>query len=111
MSNLKNNQRILGRLIGIFNQLITAELLLSGPDQRKISTEADRIQQTINDLRGKILDDWIGKAPNIKSQLAAATQKVEDAVEDIEDDIDTAKKVVKIIGVVDDVLGVVRPLL
>ena len=112
---LQTNRRALNRCLDVFRSTSDAkfELLLAGrnADADKVDAKLDDLEKSINGLRGKMLDDWSAKVPDLLVELGAMNTEVQDAVDDIKDDIETATKVVELIGKVDSVVNFIRPLL
>lgn len=71
----------------------------------------DKLELLIRVLRGKIFDDWAAKIPDLRKKLAKMNSEAQEAIDDIEDDIETAKKIVDLIGKVDKVVGLLGPIL
>jgi hypothetical protein len=112
---LHTNRRVLNRCLDVFRSFSDAkfELLLAGrnADADKLDAKLDDLEKSINNLRGKMLDDWSAKVPDLLVELGAMNTEVQDAVDDIKDDIETATKVVELIGKADSVVNFIRPLL
>ncbi len=104
-TNANTNRRILRILLEIKNKVIDAEVKLlangKGDDAKKLADGIDNLDKIIRQLRGKILDDWLAKVDDFRVKLGAMNAEVQEAVDDIKDDIETAKRVVKLIGYVD----------
>lgn len=102
------NRRILRILLDIKNRVIDAEvkLLVNGKndDAKKLAEGIDNLDKIIRQLRGKILDDWLTKVDDFRTKLGIMNAEVQEAIDDIKDDIETAKRVVKLIGYVDKVV-------
>ncbi len=117
MSNttLKINRRVLHKTLNVFRHISDAkfELLLAGRDSdaEKLDGVLDDLENTINVMRGRLLDDWSAKVPNLLAELARMNTEVEEAVEDIKDAIQTAKEVVALIGRVASFIEFIRPLI
>ncbi len=107
-TNANTNRRILRILLDIKNRVIDAEIILlangKSDDAEKLADAIDDLDKIIQQLRGKILDDWLTKVDGFRAKLGAMNAEVQEAIDDIKDDIETAKKVVKLIGYVDDVV-------
>ncbi len=115
MPNPKINRRTLRILLAIKNRAIDVEvdLLVDGKDEeaKRLGLTIDKLDVTIRDLRGAILDDWLVKVPSLRKELARMSAEVQEAIDDIKDDIETAQRVVKLIGQIDKVIGFLKPLL
>jgi len=80
--------------------------------------EADRIWAAdqvlsveIDILLGHRMDDWKKSANEVKPKIEAATKKFEVAAADIKKGIDLAKNVIKVLGYIDDLIGIAKSLL
>jgi peptidoglycan hydrolase CwlO-like protein len=114
-TNPKINRRTLRILLAIKNRAIDVEVDLrsDGKDEEanNLGLEIDNLDVTIRDLRGKILDDWLAKIPNLRKELARMNAEVQETIDDIKDDIETAQRVVKLIGQIEKVVGFLKPIL
>ena len=70
----------------------------------------DSLDLVIKDLRGKILDDLLAVIPDLRNEMTKMNAEVQEAIDDIKDDIETAAKVVKLIGKIDEMVGFLKPL-
>ncbi len=115
ISNPKINRRTLRILLSIKDRAIDVEfnLRVEGREEEaaKLGQEIDRLNDIIRDLRGKILDDLIANVPNLRKEMVKMNSEVQEAIDDIKDDIETAEKVVKLIGQIDKIVGFLKPLL
>ena len=117
MSNVKfkRNRRALHKCLDIFRCVSDAQfaLLMAKKDDeaKKLDQKLDELEKEINRLRRKILDDWLAKIPALLVELGRMKTEAQDAVDDIKDDVETAQKVVDLIGKVDDVIKFIGPLL
>ncbi len=111
----KTNHRVLKILLAIQNRAIDVEfqLRVEGKinEADKLALQIDKLTQLINDLRGKILDDWLAKIPDLRNRLKTMSNEVQEAIDDIKDDIETAQRIVSLVGKVDQVIGMLAPLL
>ena len=104
--NINPNRRVLRVLLGMKSRIIDAEvkLLAEGKtdDAEELENCIDRLDDLIRKLRKNILNDWLSKVDNLRTNIGQINSEVEEAVENIKDDIETAKSVVKLVGYVDD---------
>ena len=80
--------------------------------------EADRIWAAdqmlsveIDILLGHRMDAWKKSASEVTPEIEAATKKFEKAAADIKKDIEIAKNVIKVLGYIDDFIGIAKSLL
>ena len=114
-TKLKSNRRILRGLLAIQNRAIDLEFQLrtqgNGNDADQLGLGIDKLELLIRVLRGKILDDWVAKVPDLRKKLTRMNAEAQEVIDDIEDDIDKVKKIVSLIGKVDKVVSLLGPLL
>lgn len=111
----KTNRRILSAMLAIKSRAIDLEfdLRVEGKNQlaKKLGKAIDKLDGVIQTLRGRVLDDWSAKVHDLRKELASMNAEVQEAIDDIEDKIDTARNVVKLVGKVDEVVDLLGPLL
>ncbi len=109
-TTIKTNRRILNILLEIKNRAIDVEIKLLAEKKnnkaKKLGTGIDRLEDIIRKLRSRILDDWLSKVPALREDLSKMNGDVQMAIDDIKDDIGLAKKVVKLIGYIDDIVNI-----
>mgnify|MGYP003573729994 CR=1 FL=1 len=112
---LKTNRRVLRGLLAIQSRAIDLEFQLRADGKTseadQLGLGIDKLDLLIRILRGKILDDWEAKIPDLRKKLTKMNADAQEAIDDIEDDIETAKRVVSLIGRVDKVVSLLGPLL
>ncbi len=117
MSNvaLKRNRRALHKCLDIYRSVSDAQFALlmdkKIDEAKELEIKLDELEKAINKLRGKILDDWLAKIPALLTELGNMRTGVQDAVDDIKDDVETAQRVVELVGKVDNVIKFIGPLL
>ena len=104
-TTIKTNRRILNILLEIKNRAIDVEIKLLAEKKnnkaKKLGTGIDRLEDIIRKL-----DDWLSKVPALREDLSKMNGDVQMAIDDIKDDIGLAKKVVKLIGYIDDIVNI-----
>ena len=99
-NNPKINRRILRILLSVKDRAIDVEFILrvQGKDEevKKLGMAIDSLDLVIKDLRGKILDDLLAVIPDLRNEMTKMNAEVQEAIDDIKDDIETAAKVVKL---------------
>jgi predicted transcriptional regulator len=91
-------------------QLTEVSLRLQGkPDEAdKLKPGNTRLSGEIDNLIGKMMDEWLGDADRNMKALTAANAKLEAAVAEIKKQINVAQNVVKIIGLLDDAVAIAK---
>lgn len=69
-----------------------------------------RLSAEIDILIGKMMDDWDSKIDSVTKRLVKANGKLQLAVDEIKRDIKIAQNVVKVIGLLDDAIGIAQKL-
>jgi hypothetical protein len=112
--NPKINRRILRILLSVKDRAIDVEFILrvQGKDEevKKLGMAIDNLDLVIKNLRGKILDDLLAVIPDLRNEMTKMNAEVQEAIDDIKDEIETAEKVVKLIGKIDEIVGFLKPL-
>jgi len=75
-----------------------------------LSEKIQELDEHIDKLRAQILDDWPSKVVNLKAEIENINADVQAATDEINDNIDTAKKVVKLTGYIDDAVRIAAKL-
>jgi hypothetical protein len=105
-------EEILESLINSRRQGQLAELALrfqkKTDEAEKIWEENARLSTEIDILLGQMMEEWLGSADQAIKKLTAASTNLEAAVADIKKQINVAQNVVKVIGLLDDVVGIAK---
>ena len=105
----ETNQYILRKLLDIKNKALDVKVNLiadgNTDEAEKLSQSIQKLDTRIEELRARILDDWLLKVGNLKIEIERINGDVQAAVNDINHDISTAKKVVKLTGYIDDAVA------
>jgi hypothetical protein len=91
-------------------QIAEINLRLQGkPDEaEKVWQENARLSAEIDILIGQMMDEWLGNAERAIKSLEKINTKLEAAVDEIKKQINVAKNVVKIIGLLDDAVAIAK---
>jgi len=91
-------------------QIAEINLRLQGkPDEaEKVWQNNSRLAAEIDILIGQLMDEWLGNAERAIKGLAKISAKLETAVAEIKKQINVAKNVVKIIGLLDDAVAIAK---
>ncbi len=113
--SMKNNRRVLTGLLAIQNRAVDLEFQLKVEGKEDEATQLgeaiDELEIIIRTLRGKILDNWTDQIPNLRADLMVMNGEVQIAMDDIEDDVQTAERVVELFGKLDKAIKLLGPLL
>ena len=91
-------------------QLVEVSLRLQGkPDEaEKVWQGNTRLSTEIDILIGQMMDEWLGDADRTIKDLTTVNAKLEAAVAAIKKQIDIAKNVVKVLGLLDDAVAIAK---
>jgi hypothetical protein len=91
-------------------QITEINLRLQGkPDEaERVWQSNSRLSAEIDILIGQLMDEWLGNAERAIKGLAKISAKLEAAVAEIKKQINVAKNVVKIIGLLDDAVAIAK---
>ncbi|GEM_PF-1458206 len=70
-----------------------------------------RIKVEMDELRTGFLRQWLDGADVMVQEMARATAKVDEVHKDMEQTVEDAQVFVRLVGKLDDVIGIVRPFL
>ncbi|MCB1936474.1 MAG: hypothetical protein KDF59_11085 [Nitrosomonas sp.] len=106
----ETNQHILRNLLDIKSKALDVKVNLIAGGQTEeaaaLSEKINRLDEQIEKLRAKVLDDWLSKVDNLKYEIERINTDVQTAIDGINDNIDTARKVVKLTGYIDDAVKI-----
>lgn len=106
----ETNQQILEDLLAIKNKLLDVKVnLIAGGQADEAAALSEKIRQLdeqIGKLRGRILDDWLSKVGNLKTEIERINADIQTAIDEINDNVDTARKIVKLSGYIDDTVKI-----
>lgn len=104
------NQHILRNLLEIKNKALDVKvnLIADGKtdEAKALSEKIQKLDDYIDKLRARILDDWLSKVDNLKIEIERINADVQAAIDEINDNIDTAQKIVKLTRYLDDVIKI-----
>jgi predicted nucleic acid-binding Zn-ribbon protein len=79
-------------------------------DASNLEQKKTSLGNEIHKLRKDLHKSWQGRAVSVQKSLSAINTEVQRAIRDIEKDVNTAGKIVKIIGKVDDIVDEIKKL-
>ena len=91
-------------------QLAEVSLRLQGkPDEAdKIKPGNKRLSGEIDTLIGQMMDKWLGDADSTMKDLTAVNADLGAAIAEIKKQIDIAKNVVKVLGLLDEAVAIAK---
>jgi hypothetical protein len=94
-------------------QLAEVSLRFQGkPDEaEKIWERNTRLSAEIDILIGRIMEEWLAAADRVIKKLTAINAKLETTIADIKRKIDVAQNVVKVVGFLDDAVGIAKKII
>jgi hypothetical protein len=102
-------------LLAIKDKAIDAEFHLritgNASDADRVGLGIDRLDVLIRVLRAKMLDDWSAQVPGLRKKLGKMNADAQLAIDDIRDDVETAQRVVALIGKVDKLVSLLSPII
>jgi hypothetical protein len=105
-------EKVIESLMGEHRQGQIAEInlrLQGKPDEaEKVWQSNSRLSAEIDILIGQLMDEWLGNAERAIKGLAKISARLEAAVAEIKKQINVAKNVVKIIGLLDDAVAIAK---
>jgi flagellar biosynthesis regulator FlbT len=98
--------RALNTLIATQNKGLRLEsrLMLQNMDPTKVQKANNRLAKKIEQLRGKIHDEWVESADDIQREVSIANGQIERAIKAIEKRVKIAENIVKAVGYIDRVV-------
>lgn len=73
-------------------------------EANQISEKTTELSDKIDELLGRVMDEWTGEAEKIDSSISKANASLQKTIRDIQNDLKIAENVVKAVGFVDDVI-------
>jgi phage host-nuclease inhibitor protein Gam len=109
MPTSTEKQQIIQKLSQVKQGLIKAETRLRLQNEKaeanRVATKSRALQKEIDNLMKHVIDEWLGAAREVLGDIKKANDSLQAAISDIQRKVEVAKNVVKIIGLVDDVIG------
>ncbi len=89
------------------------ELIIAGRDDEAagVGTRIAKLSRQTKQLRGALWDDWSGRATALEVEFKKANADLQRAIRDIRKSIKMAERVVKSLGVLDQVIATAATLL
>ena len=104
-------QEIIQQLLASKTKAYQAEvklLLKQKPNEAaEIKSHGKELSRRIDNLIAETMSDWIGNANKLISDVKLINKKVQRSINDINNNVNVAGNVVKLVGFIDDVVEVV----
>jgi conjugal transfer/entry exclusion protein len=109
MPTSTEKQQIIQKLSQVKQGLIKAETRLrlqnNKDEANKVAAKSKALQKEIDNLLKRVIDEWLGEARKVLGDITKANDSLKTAIDNIQKKVEIAKNVVKVIGLVDDVIG------
>ena len=109
MPTSTEKQQIIQKLSQVKQGLIKLETRLrlrnNKDEANRVATKSKALQKEIDKLLKHVIDEWLGAAREVLGDIKKANDSLQTAIGDIQRKVEVARNVVKVIGLVDDVIG------
>lgn len=113
--NQEEKEKVLDRLSITKRNAHKLEIRLrfKGDEDRaaKVKARSERLSKKIDKLLAALMTDWMGSSKVTIKSLETLNEEILTVIEEIKDEIDVAKKVVKALGYLDDAINIATKLL
>ena len=75
-----------------------------GDEADQLSEKTETLSENIDQLLDQVMDDWMGKSDEIISDITKANTSIQSSIRAIENGLNVAENVVKVLSYVDDVI-------
>lgn len=79
-------------------------------EEAKAKRRKKRLKTEIDGLLRDIYVEWIGNANTLRDTITLKNEEIDNCIQDIESNIDTAQKVIKAIGYIDAIIKIASDL-
>ena len=111
---MNEKQVLIQSLLAAKTKSYTAEfelLLMGKADEANQVMQAGKpLSKKIDSLIAQTMQDWIGDANKLNKKVQLSNAKIQRSISEIRRDVNTANNVVKLVGYIDDVVGIVGSL-
>jgi hypothetical protein len=115
MPSTAEKKQIIQKLLQMKQGLIKLETRLrlqqNKAEADDVAKKSKALQREIDNLLKHLIDDWLGAARKVMGDISRANDALQTAIANIQKKLDVAKNVVKVIGLVDDVIGFAKTVL
>lgn len=109
--SMTKKQEIIQQLLAAKTKAYQAEvklLLKQMPEQaNELKAHGKELSRKIDLLIAQTMSDWVGDAELIIKDVKSTNRKVQRSINDIQNDVNVAKNVVKIVGFIDEIVEIV----
>ena len=114
ISNNDAKEEILDRLIITRRkaQDIQARLTLKNKpaEAKKVKKKCSALTKEIDNLLAKLIQDWLGKAETVTRDIKTKNTALQTSIRNLKNDLNNAEKFGRVIGLIDDVIGIAKGL-
>ena len=109
--SMTEKQEIIQQLLAAKTKVYRAEvklLLKHKPEEaNEVKTHGKELSRKIDRLIAQTLSDWVVDAELIIKDVKSTNKKIQRSINDIQNDVNVAKNVVKIVGFIDEIVEIV----
>lgn len=105
LQKFDENLRALNTLVSVHNKALRLEfaLILQNQDYNDVQEANSRLSRKIDQLRGKLHDEWIENGEDIKREVSLVNRRLQKIINDIKKNIKIAENIVKAVRHIDRV--------
>ena len=86
--------------------------LKNKPDEaKKLKRKCSALTKEIDNLLSQLIQGWLGTADTVTQDIKTKNAVLQTSIRDLKNDLENAEKFVKVIGLIDDVIGIARGLI
>lgn len=82
-------------------QHLSIELLIEGVDTTSVDQAEQKLAQRIDTLRSQVMQNWVGDAQQIMTELRDLNDKAQAKIRDLRESADKAAKLSEFVGLLD----------
>jgi hypothetical protein len=109
--SMTKKQEIIQQLLASKTKAYQAEvklLLKRKPEEAdKIKDHGKELSRKIDDLISQTMSDWIGNGDTIINDVKSINSKIQRSIRGVQNDVNVANNIVKMVGFIDEVVEIV----
>jgi hypothetical protein len=113
--SMTKKQEIIQTLLAAKTKAYQAEVKLllkrKSTEAKAVQTHGKQLSRVIDQLIGQTMGDWVVDAEIIIKEVKSTNRKIQRTINDIQNDLNVAKNVVKIVGFIDEIVTIVGAIL
>lgn len=92
---------------------LEARLLVTGEIDKAdiVAEKSDALNQQIKTLIGQVMDEWLGQSTVVIKDIKITSANLQRSITKIKKNVNTAKNIVKAIGLIDDTITIAKKIL